>query len=155
MIFNIVLFSLITNNGLCSHTLCFSWLFQFHNQDVHHRFASPCCAGRSMEGLERALKRRQSPVRSESTGISSGHMKRADVLAKQAQSPWAKPLSRVIGRQSEASIQLYKMHCGRASVDSRTLYDEDYVDNKDVTSSFFHPELLRQGDLNYAKSSRR
>ena len=54
----------------------------------------------------------------------------------------AKPLPRIIGRQPAAPIKLYKMQRGRASVDTRALYDEDYVDKKDVTSSAFSPRRL-------------
>ena len=92
-----------------------------------------------MEGLERALKRRQCLVRSEISESGSGHMRWAEGLTKKAQSRWAKPLSRIIGRQSAAPIKLYKMQRGRASVDSRALYDEDFVANRDVTSSAFSP----------------
>ena len=88
-----------------------------------------------MEGLERALKKRQVPVQSGNSEIGSGHMRWAEGLTQKAQSRWAKPLARIIGRQSAASIKLYKMQRGRASVDSRALYDEDFVDDRDVTSS--------------------
>ena len=95
-----------------------------------------------MEGLERALKKRQVPVQSGNSEIGSGHMRWAEGLTQKAQSRWAKPLARIIGRQSAASIKLYKMQRGRASVDSRALYDEDFVDNRDVTSSVCLPITL-------------